>query len=194
MNAFGRASMNNPLRVAAQERYIVPKMLEMGGDLSRCRVLEVGCGRGRGLHLILDRMSGKEVVGIDIDAKMVRTADGTAPISIADMVSLPVRDSGVDAVVDFGALQLVAEWQLAVREVRRVLRPGGRYFFEQIVGPLFRSTMALATGRRMPGGFGQGSLLGELAAVGLKVENLYRPRWMLATGMVGDLIGVARRV
>jgi len=194
MNAFGRASMNNPLRAVVQARYIVPKMVELGGDLSGCRVLEVGCGRGKGLRLIHDYMGANEVLGIDIDAKMLRKADRTAPISIADMVSLPVRSSEVDAVVDFGALHLVPEWRSALGEVHRVLRVGGRYFFEQVVGRLFRSTMALATGRRMTRDFEEDSFLGELALVGLKIERLHRPRLMLTTGMVGDLIGVARRV
>ena len=37
-----------------------------------------------------------------------------------------------DAVVDFAALHHVEDWQRAVSEVRRVLRPGGRFLFQEV--------------------------------------------------------------
>jgi SAM-dependent methyltransferase len=193
MNAFGRASMNNRLRVAVQRRYIVPKMLEMGGDLSGCRVLELGCGRGVGLRLLRSQMQAKEVIGIDIDARMLRKSSGGGPVAIADMTALPIADGRFDAVVDFGALHLVPEWPQALREVQRVLRPGGRYYFEQIVGRLFRAVMPIATGRRIPGGFSRDSYLRELASVGLEVEETRAPRLMVLTGVASDLMGCARK-
>ncbi|HEX7794194.1 MAG TPA: class I SAM-dependent methyltransferase, partial [Vicinamibacterales bacterium] len=39
-----------------------------------------------------------------------------------------------DAVFDFGILHHIPDWQKAVREIARVLRPGGLFFFEEVTG------------------------------------------------------------
>jgi ubiquinone/menaquinone biosynthesis C-methylase UbiE len=197
MNAFGRATMNNPARALAQRRQIVPTMIRLGGSLAGCRVLELGCGRGVGTELLLDVMEAAEVHAVDLDPVMVDKArhrvGQRATVELADMTALAVPDAHYDAVVDFGAVHLVPEWRKAVQEVARVLRPRGRYYFEEIVGRIFRATMPLATGRRMAGGFGEHAYLSELERLGLTVEATAKPRLALLSGMVGDLIGVARR-
>jgi SAM-dependent methyltransferase len=197
MNAFGRAMMNSRARALAQRRYVVPTMMRLGGSLAGCRVLEVGCGRGVGSELLLDVMEATEVYAIDLDPLMVDKArerlGGRARVEVADMTDLQLATGSLDAVVDFGAIHLSPEWRQAVGEVARVLRPDGRYFFEQVVGRLFRATMPLATGRRIPGGFGEQPYLIELSAHGLAVEATTTPRLALVTGMIGDLIGMARK-
>jgi hypothetical protein len=53
--------------------------------------------------------------------------------------------------------------------------------------------MPLATGRRIPGGFGEAAYLAELERHGLVVVATARPKLAVLTTMVGDLIGVARK-
>jgi SAM-dependent methyltransferase len=43
-----------------------------------------------------------------------------------------VEDASYDAVFDFGIIHHVPAWQHAVTEVARVLKPGGRFFFEEV--------------------------------------------------------------
>jgi len=197
MNAFGRATMNNRARAFAQRRYLVPQMLRLGGSLDGCRVLELGCGRGVGTELIRDVMGATEVDALDLDPIMVakarRRLGDRARVEQGDMTALSASDASYDAVVDFGAIHLVPDWRRAAGEVSRVLVPGGRYFFEEIVGRLFRATMPLATGRRIDGGFSEGAYLGELNRLGLTVEGIHKPGLAVLSTMVGDLVGVARK-
>ena len=46
--------------------------------------------------------------------------------------NIPVPDNMYDAVFDFGTLHHVRDWRSALSEVHRVLKPGGRFFIEEI--------------------------------------------------------------
>lgn len=102
--------------------------------------------------------------------------------------NLPVRDCSYDAVVDFGALHLADAWQRQIREIARVLRPGGRFFFEQPINPGHRWAIDRPGGGRLPGGFGQEELVDEIHSAGLSTIGLSR----VGLGRL-DLIGVARK-
>ena len=100
-------------------------------DLTGRRVLEIGFGAGTD-HLRLARRGG-QVVGIDLTPQnFVETTrrfelDGRHPrLAVADMESLPFRDRAFDLVYSFGALHHTPDIHEAVREIARVLAPGGR--------------------------------------------------------------------
>ena len=104
--------------------------IEVAGPLCQNReVLEVGCGTGMILKEI-DAMATR-AVGIDISPGMLEQArargldvvEGTA-------TDLPFADESFDAVYSFKVLAHVEEIQTAMREVARVLRPGGRAALE----------------------------------------------------------------
>ncbi|WP_409333185.1 methyltransferase domain-containing protein [Trujillonella humicola] len=46
--------------------------------------------------------------------------------------ALDAADSSYDAVFDFGILHHVEDWQAAVGDIARVLRPGGRFYFDEV--------------------------------------------------------------
>jgi ubiquinone/menaquinone biosynthesis C-methylase UbiE len=112
----------------------------------------VGCGHGVGVEIILDRFGAARAEAFDLDPKQVRLAEGRLArfgadrvrVFVADVTSIPAPDSSFDAVFDFGAIHQVMGWRQAVAEVARVLKPGGRYFFEAITRPLFRQSMRIA--------------------------------------------------
>ncbi|HUJ26723.1 MAG TPA: class I SAM-dependent methyltransferase [Myxococcales bacterium] len=83
------------------------------------RVLDLCCGRGRHLRL----MPG--AVGVDLD---LASLPGL-PAACADMRALPLRTASLDAVVSlfssFGYLETDEEDARVLREIARVLRPGG---------------------------------------------------------------------
>ncbi len=87
-------------------------------------VLEVGCGTG----LILERVNAfaRSAAGVDLSAGMLAkaTARGLA-VSQGSATRLPVRDAAVDVAYSFKVLAHVADIEGALREMARVVRPGG---------------------------------------------------------------------
>jgi SAM-dependent methyltransferase len=100
------------------------------------RTIDIGCGEGRlGRHL---KSLGHHVVGIDASPSLVaaaRDADPAADIRLADAAALPLDDGSMDLAIAFMSLQDVDDMPAAVREVARVLEPGGR-FCMAIVHPI----------------------------------------------------------
>lgn len=197
MNALGRALLNNPARALAQARVVIPAMRGLAGDLNGRTVLEIGCGRGVGIQLLRTELGATIVHGIDLDPVMVDLArrrlggDDQATVSLGDMTRLDVGDGTYDAVVDFGAIHLEPAWRRAVAQVARVLRPGGLFLFEEIVGRLYRAGMPLATGRPIRSGFDRDSLMAALRTNGFELLGVTEPGGWVLTGTVGDLIGAA---
>ncbi len=198
MNALGRALLNNPARAAAQARVVVPAMQRLGADFTGQNVLEIGCGRGVGMELLAGAMGATTVHGVDLDPVMVEKARrrlgdrDNAHVDIGDMAAVKAPRDEYDAVVDFGAMHLEPAWRQAVAEVARVLRPGGLFAFEEIVGRVYRAGVPIATGRPIRSGFSRDRLLAELRGNGFEVLGTIEPGWWVLTGTVGDLIGVAR--
>jgi len=105
------------------------------GDVVGRRVLEVGCGSAPCARYLARH--GADVIAFDVSAGMLAHArvaagrTGTAvPLVQADVCELPFRDSSFDlAFSAFGGIPFVADSAGAMREVARVLRPGGRWVF-----------------------------------------------------------------
>jgi ubiquinone/menaquinone biosynthesis C-methylase UbiE len=92
--------------------------------------LEIGCGTG----LILERTAARarRATGVDLSAGMARftTRQKGLTVAQASATDLPFADDSFDVVYSFKVLPHVPDLAAAVREVRRVLRPGGRAFVE----------------------------------------------------------------
>ncbi|HYP24710.1 MAG TPA: class I SAM-dependent methyltransferase, partial [Actinomycetota bacterium] len=93
----------------------------------RGRVLEIGAGTGR-IALPL-RAAGVDVVGLDLSLPMlerfVAKAGGAAPVVGGDATRLPFRDRSFGAAFAVHVLHLIPSWKVAVRELLRVVEPGG---------------------------------------------------------------------
>jgi demethylmenaquinone methyltransferase/2-methoxy-6-polyprenyl-1,4-benzoquinol methylase len=100
------------------------------------RVLDAACGTGD--LAIADLKAGaSRVTGLDFSEAMLARARRKAPLEWiqGDLLALPFADATFDAAtVGFGARN-VADLQLALRELRRVLRPGGRLAILEITKP-----------------------------------------------------------
>lgn len=140
LNGVEKFLMNNPVRSLVQWRHEAAMMERLGGKLTGLRVLEIGCGRGVGTEIILERFEAGEVQAFDLDPDMVRLArerlarypSDRVRLFAGDAENIEAADESFDAVVDFGIIHHCPNWQRAVAEVRRVLKPGGKFFFEEV--------------------------------------------------------------
>ena len=127
------------------------------------RVLDAACGTGD--LAIADLKAGaSKVTGLDFSERMLERArrkDARIDWVQGDMLALPFADSTFDAAtVGFG-VRNVADLELALRELRRVLRPGGRLAILEITKPrgvlrpffsLWFDRLVPLIGKALPGG------------------------------------------
>jgi SAM-dependent methyltransferase len=105
------------------------------GEVRGKRVLELGAGAAAGARWLDGQ--GADPVALDLSAGMLRHAREAAdrsrvrvPLVQADALALPFATSSFDVVCTaFGAIPFVADSGAVMREVARVLKPGGKWVF-----------------------------------------------------------------
>lgn len=100
------------------------------------QTVDVGCGEGRLTRHLKDL--GHRIIGIDASPSLVaaaREADPSMDIRLANAAALPLEDASADLAVAFMSLHDVDAMPLAIREIARILSPGGKLCFA-IVHPL----------------------------------------------------------
>lgn len=94
------------------------------------RVVDVGCGTGLLLERLLAGHSGAEAWGVDLSPEMLTQARARlgrrARLLLGDASALPLPDQCFDAAASSSALHHWSDPERALREIARVLRPGGQ--------------------------------------------------------------------
>lgn len=113
--------------VSRQRELIVP--------LARGRVLEVGIGTGRNMPFY-DKSRVRYIIGVDPALQMHRLAARRVARAGLDVElvgvtaeTIPLEDASIDTVVSTYTLCTIPDAVAALREMRRVLAPGGRLLF-----------------------------------------------------------------
>lgn len=91
------------------------------------RLLDAGCGAG--LLSLLASLRGAQVTAIDAAdslVEVVRERVPSADVRQGDLESLPFGDATFDAVIAVNSIFYTADMNAAMRELARVVRPGGR--------------------------------------------------------------------
>ncbi len=96
--------------------------------------LDVGCGAGTYTRWLAEQ--GLQVIGLDYSqptlAKARTRTSPTIALCAADATRLPFPDSSFDGALCFGVLQAVSDSAPVIRELARVLRPGGELWIDAL--------------------------------------------------------------
>lgn len=111
-------------------RRIVLELAEKWAPDPTNSILEVGCGTGGTLRDLAEMFPGATVAGVEPEADAAHAAESKGcSVTVGDFSRLPAEDGSVDLLLALDVLEHVPDDIEALREVVRVLRPGGRGIF-----------------------------------------------------------------
>ena len=179
MSALARAFCTSlPYRALA--RWVVLPWATQGLSLSG-EVLEIGSGSGAMAAQLLRKSPELRLVATDYDPAMVAKAQRRlatfgerAQVKRVDATALPFADCRFDAVLSFAMLHHVVDWERAVAEAVRVIRPGGLLAGYDLLHHPGRSRHAHADEPRSIKMMGPGELaaeLGRLPVTGVRTRR-----------------------
>lgn len=144
-----------PHRDAEEARQAVDLVSRVLGHIDG-PVLDLACGAGRHMREFARR--GIAAVGLDLSITLLRegkTADGALMLAQGDMRYLPFADGSFDVVVNFftsfGYFAQPEEDEGVLNEIRRVLRPGGRFMLDFLNAERVRRNLVSADTRYVDG-------------------------------------------
>lgn len=184
--------LNNFVWAFTQRHLIIPiwsESLELGAEDV---VLEIGCGRGAGSVMILEEYGPGRVDALDLDEEMLVKAREFIPkaygdrihLMLGDVKNINAADNSYDAVFDFFTLVHVEDWEAGLREVARVLKPGGFFAFGELYGSTLNSYFVRTLfGRPQAPFFERQEWVRALAESGLRMMEKNRKLW--GKGIIG---------
>ncbi len=191
LNQLEKTIVSHPFRFWVQQKIEAPLLMSMfetgPGDIQDA--LEIGCGYGQGIKLIKSRFGAARVTAVDLDSEHVAATgqlyemDDTVTVAIGDATGLEFTDDSFDLVCNFAVFHHIPDWQAAVLEVFRVLRPGGVFLIEE----LYRSAICNPISKRLfehpqTNRFDHGEMMAQLQQCGfeiLKAHNLFNLSGMI---------------
>ncbi len=161
VRVYNQVAMNDLERKRQDDHHRIRHMLAFAKLPADYRILDIGTGIGL-LPLLLSEDGAKQIVGIDISPEMLELAEylrlsrggeaaARVTFRLAPAHALPFRDESFDAVTCRLVLNHVRRPERIVREIARVLRPGGVLILAELLGvdnPVKRATQNAIEERR----------------------------------------------
>lgn len=118
------------LQMGRWSHRLAPLFIDFTGIAVAERILDVGCGTGNLTFSLAQNRNIAAVTGIDMSPVYVEHAkhhnrDSRLDFQVGDACTLPFPDASFDHALSMLVLQFVPKGDLAIREMRRVTRPGG---------------------------------------------------------------------
>jgi len=108
----------------AFKRYLKDSHIDLTGKV----ILDVGCGSGYSSQLIMEEFQPRELFAFDVlpeEIELARQRDLPATLFVGDVTDILLPSEKFDAVFAFDILHHVVRWHVALKEINRVLKPGG---------------------------------------------------------------------
>lgn len=113
---------DNPIHQRLLKAYIAAKPLVCGN------LLEIGCGEGRGVEILLERV--EKYHGLDKIQEVIDRLEKKFPQATFEQTVIPplqtIPSSTYDTVVSFQVIEHIKDDALFLKEIHRVLKPGGK--------------------------------------------------------------------
>ena len=164
-------------------------------------MLDVGCGEGRHIFGIMQNYPEMKCIGLDMDDdSLVKAEEGYeffesisnagAEFLKGSAYSLPFQNNSLDLIVCSEVLEHLHHYNDAVKEIHRVLKPGGKFYASVPASWPEKICWALSKDyQNQPGGhlriFNQSKLVSEISEAGFKFlssdrfHSIHAPYWWL---------------
>ncbi len=132
-----------------------PRLVKFAAFKPGARLLDVGCGTG--VVAMTATRAGAKASGVDLTPELIERAHDNAKLAhmeidfkVGDAEELPYEDAAFDVVVSQFGHMFAPRPEFAVREMLRVLKPGGIVAFSTWPPELFTGRMFAITGKYAP--------------------------------------------
>ena len=164
-------------------------------------MLDVGCGEGRHIFGMMQQNPLMQCIGLDMDKRSLEKAEegyayfktlsqAGVDFLIGSAYSIPLPNNSVDIVICSEVLEHLHEYNDAIKEIHRVLKPGGKFYASVPASWPEKICWALSKEyQNQPGGhlriFNQKSLIEEIKLSGFnflsseKFHSIHSPYWWL---------------
>jgi len=118
------------LQMGRWSRRLAPPFVSFAGVTGAGSVLDVGCGTGSLSFALAEdttigRVQGVDIAPVYVEHARARNSDPRVIFQVGDACALPFAEATFDHALSLLVIQFVPNGLAAVRELRRVTRPGG---------------------------------------------------------------------
>ncbi len=133
-------------RLYEQARFLEPMVYDKIDFSGVTKLIEVGCGVGAQTEILLERFPHLHIQGVDAAPEQIKRAkqrlakpikEKRVELVVADALKLPYADNSFEAAFVCFFLEHVASPVDILREVRRVLKPGGLIYCTEVLNATF---------------------------------------------------------